>query len=336
MQSLADSLPGSQLHLCGRVCHLHRKDSVSAGNPPEGCDEGREEPWTYEEADDTGVEPISPQRLRGGGDVAIPDGGVAAMRMADLQRALRERNLTTRGGKADLVVRLQEALDRDKAGGGGMKKRSMSPSADSSKQKVAYQKKKKKKGPIETKQGIELLKVRPVLNTQPRVLVVSSPRCLFAGCDAFGSNLWVQIRRVTRMRLQATKSTRSSRPRLTLFALRMLALGSGCRLSSTSAPPLILLLIVQLVFLNCGMMKSLIEHGQVFSEDIAATGAKHYVVATYAGFWRMYKRLSSGSKHFGEVIREGNACRLYFDLEFPIEEGEDVAAAHSTGNERYA
>jgi hypothetical protein len=163
MQSLADSLPRSQLHLCGRVCHLHHKDSVLEGNPPEGCDAGREEPWTDEGADDDVVEPISPQRLRGGGDVAIPDGGVAAMRMADLQKALRERNLTTRGGKADLVVRLQEALDRDRAGGGGMNKRSMSPTADAKKAKVAYKKPKKNKGPIETKQGIELLKVRKVL-----------------------------------------------------------------------------------------------------------------------------------------------------------------------------
>jgi FAD/FMN-containing dehydrogenase len=94
--------------------------------------------------------------------------------------------------------------------------------------------------------------------------------------------------------------------------------------------------LVSLSFLKREKMRSLIEHGQVFSEDIAATGAKHYVVATYAGFWRMYKRLPAESKHFGEVIREGNACRLYFDIEFPIEKGEDVAAAHSTGNERWA
>lgn len=88
--------------------------------------------------------------------------------MADLQKALRERNLTTRGGKADLVVRLQEALDRDKAGGTGGNKRSMPSPTDSKKQKVEYRQPKKHKGPIETKQGIELLKVRPAKHASIR------------------------------------------------------------------------------------------------------------------------------------------------------------------------
>lgn len=162
LQNLADSLQNSQLRLCragcsqhigsGRHCKLAETDQDSCGQDVRF---GQEECSALDQECADMFEPCSPQRLRGGGDVAIPAGEMAGMKMADLQRALKERNLTTRGGKADLVARLQEALDREV----GSNKRSMPAPVEAKRQKIAYKQPKKHKTPIETKEGIEMLKV---------------------------------------------------------------------------------------------------------------------------------------------------------------------------------
>jgi hypothetical protein len=73
---------------------------------------------------------------------------------------------------------------------------------------------------------------------------------------------------------------------------------------------------------------------QVYSQDKSASGAKSYVAATTQGFWRAYRKMEPVERHFGEIIREGIACRLYFDVEFRIEQGENVTASHELGCER--
>lgn len=73
---------------------------------------------------------------------------------------------------------------------------------------------------------------------------------------------------------------------------------------------------------------------RVFAADKDGSGAKHYVVATYRSFWRHYRRWAPSERHFAEIIREGAACRLYLDVEFPIAEHEDPAAARAVGDAR--
>jgi len=53
-------------------------------------------------------------------------------------------------------------------------------------------------------------------------------------------------------------------------------------------------------------------------EDGDSLGVRQYLVTTYADFWRRYKNMDGGQRHFYEVIKEGCWCKLYFDLEFPL------------------
>ena len=73
---------------------------------------------------------------------------------------------------------------------------------------------------------------------------------------------------------------------------------------------------------------------QVFSQDKCSTGAKSYVAATTKGFWSMYLKLAPVERHFGEIIREGTPCRVYFDVEFRIGDDDVVAESHALGSQR--
>jgi len=71
---------------------------------------------------------------------------------------------------------------------------------------------------------------------------------------------------------------------------------------------------------------------QVYASDKSQSGAKTYIAATYRGFWREYKRMCPSHRHMAEIIREGAPCRLYFDFEFKIESGCNVAQAWAMGD----
>ena len=55
-------------------------------------------------------------------------------------------------------------------------------------------------------------------------------------------------------------------------------------------------------------------------------------ISTTTGFWSEYKQLAPVERHFGEIIREGSPCRLYFDFEFRIRPEESVSEQFSFGN----
>ena len=47
-------------------------------------------------------------------------------------------------------------------------------------------------------------------------------------------------------------------------------------------------------------------------------GKRRYLVSPYHVFWRNYNGAYAEDRFFYEVIRDG-PCRLYFDIEFPID-----------------
>lgn len=51
---------------------------------------------------------------------------------------------------------------------------------------------------------------------------------------------------------------------------------------------------------------------------VKSEGKREFVVASYKEFWFYYSKLNNDRRHFYEVIEEGAACHLYFDLEFSI------------------
>jgi hypothetical protein len=54
-----------------------------------------------------------------------------------------------------------------------------------------------------------------------------------------------------------------------------------------------------------------------------------FVATSYASVWRVYLASSPSRLHWYEVIRENNACNLYFDLEYTLSDGLNV---HVDGN----
>ncbi len=66
-----------------------------------------------------------------------------------------------------------------------------------------------------------------------------------------------------------------------------------------------------------------------WSYEIDGKGKRRFVTASFSSFWRVYRRCIrySDRLHFYEVIRNGSACRLYFDLEYSKSENRDVNAA---------
>lgn len=57
---------------------------------------------------------------------------------------------------------------------------------------------------------------------------------------------------------------------------------------------------------------------RVWATEKDGNGRRSFIAASYDAFWRVYARyIRRGLEmHFYEVIREGFACKLYFDLEF--------------------
>ncbi|POM62298.1 hypothetical protein PHPALM_28565 [Phytophthora palmivora] len=55
---------------------------------------------------------------------------------------------------------------------------------------------------------------------------------------------------------------------------------------------------------------------RVFSFESAGDGKRRFLVASFAEFWKNYKKTRADQRHVYEIIREGVPCRLYFDLEF--------------------
>jgi hypothetical protein len=45
-------------------------------------------------------------------------------------------------------------------------------------------------------------------------------------------------------------------------------------------------------------------------------GSRRYLVSSHVDFWNKYKKLDEDSRHYYELIQEGKACKLYFDIEF--------------------
>ena len=41
-----------------------------------------------------------------------------------------------------------------------------------------------------------------------------------------------------------------------------------------------------------------------------------FLVTSYDTFWRRYRAMHDGERHYYELLPEGHVCRLYFDLEF--------------------
>eukprot|EP00966_Prymnesium_polylepis_P056171 1299374-Prymnesium_polylepis.1 len=54
----------------------------------------------------------------------------------------------------------------------------------------------------------------------------------------------------------------------------------------------------------------------VWSLETDAQGARRYIVATLADFWRRYRTLQPNFRHYYEVIVAGTPCHLYLDLEY--------------------
>ena len=67
----------------------------------------------------------------------------------------------------------------------------------------------------------------------------------------------------------------------------------------------------------------------VWSLETDAHGARRYIVATLADFWRRYRTLQPEFRHYYEVIVAGTPCHLYLDLEYsrvsnPHADGEQM------------
>ena len=54
----------------------------------------------------------------------------------------------------------------------------------------------------------------------------------------------------------------------------------------------------------------------LWSLETDAHGARRYIVASLADFWRRYRTLKPEFRHYYEVIVAGTPCHLYLDLEF--------------------
>ena len=55
---------------------------------------------------------------------------------------------------------------------------------------------------------------------------------------------------------------------------------------------------------------------RVFSEEVAGGRGRRYVVDSVAGVWRRYRTLPPSARHFYEILREGDPCHMYLDIEF--------------------
>lgn len=65
---------------------------------------------------------------------------------------------------------------------------------------------------------------------------------------------------------------------------------------------------------------------RVWSFEIDNKGRRRFIAASYESFWRVYSRfIRRGCElHFYEVIRERHASKLYFDLEFQLQQNPNA------------
>ena len=78
-----------------------------------------------------------------------------------------------------------------------------------------------------------------------------------------------------------------------------------------------------------------------WAEEIDGSGRRRYIVASRLDFWQRYRKLRCDaprdaaspacSRHYYEIIREGDPCHLHLDLEFatvsnPARDGERMVA----------
>jgi len=75
-------------------------------------------------------------------------------------------------------------------------------------------------------------------------------------------------------------------------------------------------------YLESDIFDSLL-HKHIFSEEITNTGQREFIVSTYKGFFEKY--IKQIDKHYYELIREGDLCNLYFDIEFEKEFNDKLA-----------
>lgn len=70
----------------------------------------------------------------------------------------------------------------------------------------------------------------------------------------------------------------------------------------------------------CERMDSLSEHERehvkIYTFEAFSTGKRRFLLASEESFLTAYRDLSSHQRHVYEIIREGFACRAYFDVEF--------------------
>jgi len=55
-----------------------------------------------------------------------------------------------------------------------------------------------------------------------------------------------------------------------------------------------------------------------FSREEHGSGSRRFGAATAEEFWRRYAACAAGERHAYELVREMEACHLYFDLEFSV------------------
>lgn len=75
--------------------------------------------------------------------------------------------------------------------------------------------------------------------------------------------------------------------------------------------------------------KSILYPLRIWAYEIDGKGRRKFVVASYESFWRWYRRCLRRTPtprlHFYEIIREGSACKLYFDLEYLFEYNTEIS-----------
>ncbi|XP_062518745.1 DNA-directed primase/polymerase protein-like isoform X2 [Corticium candelabrum] len=64
------------------------------------------------------------------------------------------------------------------------------------------------------------------------------------------------------------------------------------------------------------------------SPVLGDTGCRRFLATTYLAFYEKYRRTQAEERHFYEVIPEGHACKLYFDIEFNKELNPNCVGGH--------
>jgi hypothetical protein len=59
-----------------------------------------------------------------------------------------------------------------------------------------------------------------------------------------------------------------------------------------------------------------LQDAVVFAYEAASSGQRGFLVATLEDFWRRYQCMRPEERHFYEVLREAEPCKLYLDVEY--------------------